>query len=80
MQHVLDPQLNKAVMATNANFFLDGDHRTASYAGTHTTFPDLKKAAPNKDLIDDTSDATGLLPKGGQRLPQADSTIQRAAV
>ena len=52
-------------MATNANFFLDGDHRTASYAGTQTTFPDLKKAAPNKDLIDDTSDATGLLPKGG---------------
>ena len=67
MQNAMDMQMNQAVLATNANFDFDGA-RTASYAGTSTTFPDLKKVVPNKDLIEETSDVAGLMPKASPRI------------
>ena len=79
MANAMEMQMNQAVMATNANFYYDGD-RTHSYAGTSTTFPDLKKAVPNKDLIEETSDVAGLIPKASPRILQADSTFQKAAL
>lgn len=86
----MDIQVNPSVLSTTkGNFFLEGGDLAISLKSgqkdTSTTFPDLRRtsrAGVNQDLIEETADASGLIPKGkpGQLLRHADPELQKAAL